>query len=157
MFKFCSQKNLNILKTYKLNIFQHTPKNILKPFTQVQESPGQIEKNLMKKLYNKKIDDSLINDFLNSLLRQNTAVIAYKGEIKMDYFAKTLSDYNIPITVINLDLNPVLHEAFIHFYPFISKSKYLLFLKGKLVDTDDFTGHLNDGTVEKFLKSYNLI
>ena len=120
-------------------------------------SEPEKEKALMRKLYSKKLDDSFFSDQINSLVKKHPAFIVYKGEIRMDFFAKHLNDYNVPFTVVNLDYNPVFNEAFSNFYPFVNKSKYLLFFKGKLADTDEFLNHIDKGTVEEYLKSNSLI
>ena len=122
-----------------------------------EQHPNQTQKAIMKKLYNRKIDDSFLANPIKSFLKATPAFIAYKGEIKMDYFAQNLDDYNIQITVVNLDINPVLNEAFSNFYPYINKSKYLLFFKGKLADIDEFQENINKGSVEEYFKSNNLI
>jgi hypothetical protein len=122
-----------------------------------QLSDLEKEKALMRRLYSKKMDDSFFSDQISSLVKKHPAFIVYKGEIRMDYFAKYLNDYNVPYTVINLDYNPVFNEAFSHFYPYVNKSKYLLFFKGKLADTDEFLNHIDKDTVEEYLKSNNLI
>jgi hypothetical protein len=154
------QKNLkNLLQTPTLN------KNYIKKFsfntfnmnTQTESSETEREKATMKRLYSKKVDDSYFSDILNSLIKKTPAFIAYKGQIRMDYFAKSLQDFNIPFTVVNLDYNPVFNEAFSHFYPSVNKSKYVLFLKGKMVDTEEFLSHINKRTVEEYLKNYNMI
>jgi hypothetical protein len=153
--KIILQKNF---ENFKQNILLN--KLYIKSFSSknsAESSEAEKEKTTMKKLYNKKVDDSFFSDQLNSLIKKSPAFIAYKGEIRMDYFAKSLHDFNISFTVVNLDYNPVFNEAFSQFYPFVNKSKYLLFLKGKLVDTEEFLSHIDNGTVEEYLKSYNMI
>lgn len=144
-------------KLYLLNVNKLNNKVNFDFSTINSTNSHESEKTLMKKLYSNKIDDSFIGDSLKELIKSKPAFIVYKGEIKMDNFAKTLHDYNINATIINLNINPVLNEAFAHFYPFINKNKYLLFLNGKLADTDDFLSYINKGEVEEYLKNYKLV
>jgi hypothetical protein len=150
MFKYNLRRkfiNFPSLKSFRLIKATH--------FMESNENhPNMSEKAMMRKLYSKRIDDCILNDYLKNLLKENSGVIAYKGDIRMDYFAKALDDHNIPIKVINLNINPVLNEAFTHFYPDFKTSNYMLFIKGKLVDTEEFLSHINKGTVENYLKNF---
>ncbi len=156
---FYLQKNLKNLQLSSINIkhFSFNSFNSFNNDNRAESSELEKEKVTMKKLYRNKVDDSFFLDVLNSFIKKTPAFIAYKGEIRMDYFAKSLEDFNIQFKVVNLDYNPVFNEAFSHFYPYVNKSKYVLFLKGKMVDTEEFLTHIDKGNVEEYLKSYNMI
>jgi hypothetical protein len=149
--------NLSKLIKYPSNINTSLRLIKVRHFLETNDSNTSMsEKAIMRKLYSKRIDDCILNDYLKNLLKENSAVIAYKGDIRMDYFAKALDDQGIPIKVINLNINPVLNEAFTHFFPDFRTSKYMLFLKGKLVDTEEFLSHIDKGTVKNYLNNFKL-